>query len=263
MNQVNNFYSQTGFNLEDYHPAGNKLLPVLAWTRLVHTMTEKQREELDRGQKSETIMQIASSLHTGTMEPFRDPWFYREFADYVRSSGSSFFRIWYPFVGNGSELRSLMVALEDLQPIPPYAIEATDLDQRMLRFTFEGGHPEFTQEVLTSYRKTGDHAKNTGMEELAKKVEAIERQASGRVRFSKVSLSSIEPPGGSVDAILLRNVLCNWKTEERRRILDSVLSFLHPGGLICVGYREIHFLDPYKDQLSPLDVSEGIYQRLK
>jgi chemotaxis protein methyltransferase CheR len=59
-----------------------------------------------------------------------------------------------------------------------------------------------------------------------------------RVEWRVHNLVVDDPPGGSFDVVLLRNVLVYFDDASRARVLERVRSALRPGGLIGVGSTE-------------------------
>ena len=66
----------------------------------------------------------------------------------------------------------------------------------------------------------------------------ISKTLRERVQFLQMNLCRPIPQVGPFELIFLRNVLIYFETEEKRRIVESVIQRLKPNGLLIVGHSE-------------------------
>jgi chemotaxis protein methyltransferase CheR len=69
----------------------------------------------------------------------------------------------------------------------------------------------------------------------------ISEAMRSRVRFEKLNLAGRWPTMPRFDLILLRNVLIYFDVDDKRRILESALAQLSPGGYLLLGAAESTF----------------------
>ena len=59
-----------------------------------------------------------------------------------------------------------------------------------------------------------------------------------RVHFAQVNLNEPIPDLGRFDVIFLRNILIYFQNAQKRKVVEAVVSRLHPQGLLIVGHSE-------------------------
>lgn len=150
-------------------------------------------------------------------------------------------RLWSAACSSGEEPYSMAMVLSEHATTKDWSITASDLSLSMLRKAQEGIYDlnqakYFPEGWLQRYCLSG----------VGDMSGRFRIQAALRERLNLREVNLVQPlveELGPFDAIFLRNVLIYFDGEEKRRIVQRVISQLRTGGLLFVGHAEsIHGL---------------------
>lgn len=145
------------------------------------------------------------------------------------------FRVWSAASSSGEEAYTLAMVLADQLGAAEWEVVGTDISTRVLERARKALYPmeraaTIPPELLRRYCLKGQ-GKHEGMF-------LIDRPLRERVSFLQANLCQPLPRLGPFDVAFLRNVLIYFQVEQKRRVIESVLSQLKPGGLFIVGHSE-------------------------
>ncbi|MEL7564656.1 MAG: protein-glutamate O-methyltransferase CheR [Dehalobacterium sp.] len=177
--------------------------------------------------------QFINYLTINVTEFFRNPDLFRQLETeilppLVQRSGS--LKMWSAACSNGAEPYSLAIIMQDKFPGKGYQIDATDIDEEMLKRSKQG---EYFGEVLKnlSPQRLNNYFIATG------KGYEIKKSVSAHVAFRKHNLLSDEYPSG-YDLILCRNVTIYFTPEAQDYCYLGFSKSLKPGGVLFIGASE-------------------------
>lgn len=144
-------------------------------------------------------------------------------------------RLWSAACSTGEEPYSLAMTLAETMGDKPWRVHASDLSAKVLDDARQGIYgaqrasevpPELSRRYLLE-----------GFDEYAGqyRIDASLRQ---RVTFQQINLMTPLPALEPFDAVFLRNVLIYFDTAAKKRIVESVVQQLRPGGLLFIGHSE-------------------------
>jgi chemotaxis protein methyltransferase CheR len=160
------------------------------------------------------------------------------------------FKIWSAGCSNGSEPYSLAIMMQEKFPGKRFVVEATDIDEEMLRIAKIGEYPI-------------DSIKNLSKERLNKyftinneKV-AVKPQLKSKVTFRKHNLMS-DPYPENCDLIVCRNVLIYFTQEAQNYCYVNFSRALVLGGVFFIGTSENIF---HHKNYSLQQIHPGFYRK--
>ena len=163
--------------------------------------------------------------------------------------GRGGFRIWSAAASSGEEPYTLAMVLEAAIGRAPWEIIGTDISTRMLEKCRLARYPiEHAQHIPKPFLR--DYClRGKGPEEGFLR---IVKPLRDRVRFLHANLNGELPALGKFDVIFLRNVMIYFDPETKRRLLQRLTEFLHPGGWLFISHTEtLHGMANGLQQVSP------------
>ncbi|MEI6515458.1 MAG: chemotaxis protein CheB [bacterium] len=171
----------------------------------------------------------------------------------------SVFRCWVPACSTGEEAYSLAILLSERQATLKQSLKiqifATDIDARAIAAARRGFYP-------------ASIANDLSPERLAHFFEAEPNGAGYRIQkslrdmivFSEQDVIK-DPPFSMLDMISCRNLLIYMGTPLQKKLLDTFLYALNPGGLLFLGSSET--VGDYIDRFASLDRGARLYKSIK
>jgi chemotaxis protein methyltransferase CheR len=148
-------------------------------------------------------------------------------------------RVWSAASSFGDEAYSTAMLLSDLNHKgvigAAWSVLGTDISDRVLRSAAAGVVPEDRLRGVAPERLRRHCLRGEG--ESAGLVQ-IRPQLREHVRFGQLNLCQPIDGLGPFDVVFLRNVLIYFDAPTKRRVVDSVLTQLRPGGLFFIGTAE-------------------------
>ena len=144
-------------------------------------------------------------------------------------------RIWSAACSTGEEPYSLAMTLADLLGDRPWQIVASDLSTKVLADAQRAVYvrqraEEVPRDMAVRYLLEG-YDECEGLYQ-------IDPTLCKRVSFRQINLMEPLPRMDAFDFIFLRNVLIYFDNAAKRRIVESVVSRLKPGGMLFIGHSE-------------------------
>lgn len=168
---------------------------------------------------------------------FREADHFRILREYIaRQRPIAFpFRVWSAASSSGEEAYSIAMVLAEVLGSAEWEILGTDISTRVLERASRGVYPmerscTIPRDALHRFCLKGQ-GQYEGMFMISKTLRE-------RVQFLQMNLCRPIPQVGPFELIFLRNVLIYFETEEKRRIVESVIQRLKPNGLLIVGHSE-------------------------
>jgi chemotaxis protein methyltransferase CheR len=200
------------------------------------------------GPSSEEWMHCINAVATNVTAFFREAGHFRFMQEkwlpglraQAAGSGERTLRIWSAGCSTGEEPYSIAMTLcEALGPAAAswnIRILASDIDTEALEFAGTGIYPRervesVPQRSLHRYflRGTGT---NTGLVCVRPELQAL-------IAFRRINLMTEPwPIHTRFDAIFCRNVLIYFDRQQQRRLIERLISFLKPTGLLFLGHSE-------------------------
>ena len=154
------------------------------------------------------------------------------------------FRVWSAASSSGEEAYTIAMVLGDVLGSAEWQVMGTDISTRVLERARKGLYPmerasAIPQEFLRRFCLKGQD-RHEGLFLMS-------RQLRDRVTFLQANLCQPLPRLGPFDVAFLRNVLIYFDAPQKKRVVESVVAQLKPGGLLFVGHSE-----------SLLGMSEGL-----
>ena len=158
--------------------------------------------------------------------------------DYFRThSAGSEFQAWSVGCASGEEAYSLAMVIDaehrNAQSDNYFAITATDISYASLAKARQAIYPEIAaKHIDVEYRVEYLEGPNSGYFRVAGHLRK-------RICFTNLNLLDLEHwPLNSQHLIYCQNVLIYFERTQRAQILDHLIKFLHPGGVLILGAGE-------------------------
>jgi len=208
---------------------------------LNHSSIDELVEQLQRRPDSELELKIVEAMLIHETSFFRDAHYFEELAEEViprlmlAKKNSRELSIWSAACATGQEPYSIAMLLQErFGTLPDWSLRilATDLSRPMLEQARQGIFSDVdVKRGLNPQRQTRFFTKvnerwqaRTGL--------------SSAIDFRVHNLIGEDPPVGTFDIVLLRNILIYLNEEARSRVFQQVLRSLAPGGLLMLGATE-------------------------
>lgn len=141
--------------------------------------------------------------------------------------------VWSAGCSYGAEPYSVALLLQQLAPLAEHHILATDVDE--LALVRAAAADSFSERDLRNVPPEllcyfGPGAQRGRF--------ALSRELARRVTFRKHDLL-LDPPRGTFDLILCRNVMIYFTDEAKRRVYNVLHEALRPGGYLFIGDAEV------------------------
>jgi chemotaxis protein methyltransferase CheR len=157
--------------------------------------------------------------------------------------------VWSAASSSGEEPYSIAMVLADVLGSAPWEVVGSDISTRVLEKARAG--------VYSMERNGGIPAdylrrfclKGQGAQEGRMLMGKVLRE---RTRFQQVNLNAPLPDLGMFQVVFLRNILIYFQQDQKRKVVEAVLSRLKPGGLLLVGHSEsLMGMGDLVDQVQP------------
>jgi len=142
-------------------------------------------------------------------------------------------KVWSAACANGAEPYSVAIILNELTPGTRHTIDATDLDENILRVAAAGFYPADLLKNVSPPR-TQKYFKKQG-ERFA-----LDDQIKRMISFRKHDLL-LEPFRRGYDLIVCRNVMIYFTKEAQFKVNTKFAQSLNPGGILFTGGSETIF----------------------
>lgn len=207
----------------------------------------------DDGREHQVVVNL---LTTNETYFFREP---RHFARLAMESKSRFaqcrLRVWSAACATGEEPYSAAMTLMDRRPNLPWDIYASDISLGVLEQARLG--------VFSTQRL--DHMPKGYLERFCLRGRGkyegkirVSDEIRNRVHFFQHNLLGAGIPPTSFEVIFLRNVLIYFDNERKLELLQNVLTWLVPHGLLFVGHAE-----PLHSMPLPLRrISDAVFEKV-
>lgn len=190
------------------------------------------------GDKDELRIMV-DLLTTNETSFFREPKHFEFLRAYAkaRPRAQTPFSVWSAACSSGEEPYSIaMLLMDTLSQYAPWEILATDLSTRVLERARTAHYALERAERIPGEYLRKYCLKGTGPQDGTFLVSSQLRQ---RVRFRHLNLIEPLPANlGFFDVIFLRNVMIYFDMDTKRRIVESMLPRLRPGGYFLTGHSE-------------------------
>ena len=177
------------------------------------------------------------ALTTNETYFFREPPHFAYLAEQIlpTARAGETFRVWSAASSSGEEAYSIAMVLAEHLGQGAWEIIASDLSTRVLDTARRGLYAmERASKIPPAYLRQYC-LKGTGPQDGYFIIEPWLRQ---RVRFMQINLMQPLPRLGLFDVIFLRNVLIYFDVDTKRRVVESLLPALRPGGHFFSGHSE-------------------------
>ncbi len=159
--------------------------------------------------------------------------------EYLPKFKGNSFRVWSAACSRGAEPYTLAMVLDDALSVRrlSWEIFASDINMEELEKAVIALYPmseadKIPPDYLRRYCLRGENGFDGQF--------LIKDSLAQKVRFFRVNLMEKLPPelGGEFDVIFLRNMLIYFSEQERREIVERLVSKLKRGGLLFIGHSE-------------------------
>ena len=180
--------------------------------------------------------EFINCLTTNLTSFFREAHHFPVLAAHLRKRQGAAQRIWCCAASTGEEPYTLaMTALDTLGPRPQVAIDASDIDTRVLETARIGAYAaesvsSLEPALLHRHFLKGSGA-NAGRVRVKPALQAL-------VSFRQFNLLSDQYRGDGYGAIFCRNVMIYFDRPTQRQVLQKLHACLRPDGLLFVGHSE-------------------------
>ena len=165
------------------------------------------------------------------------------------------FRVWSAACSSGEEAYSIAMTLENVMPGRDWQVLASDVSRRMVDESEQGIYPH--GRVAKVPRELMEKYFLRGVRSQAGKY-LVSKDLRRHMEFKQLNLNDpMSMDIGLFNMIFLRNVLIYFNPEQKKQIVNRLVSHLKPGGYLLVGHSET--LNGVNAKVSP--VAPSIYRR--
>lgn len=196
-------------------------------------------------------------------EMFRDARLWRTLRQHFNeTSYNDTINVWIPDVSTGEELYTLLILAKENGLFDKMNIWINHNSKSILK-DIENG--------IVGTRKLDTNSFNYKRFEGTASFDNYISEIEGEFQLSKDLLKNVNfthgyflntAPQEKMDLVLFRNVMLYFKKDFHTTLKDYVDQKLKPGGLLCVGVKEV-LPSPFSSRFECIDVKEKIYQKFK
>lgn len=182
--------------------------------------------------------EFVNALTTNLTSFFREQHHFQIFADHLKSKPSAqSWTVWCAAASTGEEPYSIvMTALEALGSRPRFALQASDIDSKVLATAGNGVYKAESLKGLSPAQMQSFFMRGKGGNAGLVRVKPELKQY---VDFLIVNLIKDDWPFREpFDVVFCRNVMIYFDAETQRRVLERIHRVMKPGGLLFVGHAE-------------------------
>lgn len=206
---------------------------------------------------------LLSDISITVTEFFRDPHFYKAFADLVvpKLKTYPYIKLWHAGCATGEEIYSMAILLHENGFLDKSLIYGTDFNKSALDIAKSGVYPENKVSLYNNnYIKA--MGRDSLQEYFTKKYQflKVKKFLQEKVVLSHHNLST-DSSFGEVEVIVCRNVLIYFDDNLRDKVIKLFLQSLSPQGFLVLGDRESLETSQYQSHFNPIKVDASIYQR--
>ncbi|MBM4180594.1 MAG: protein-glutamate O-methyltransferase CheR [Betaproteobacteria bacterium] len=178
-----------------------------------------------------------NALTTNETSFFREPRHFAFLSETIlaKHPRGETFRVWSAASSTGEEPYSIAMVLAERLGKAPWEVVASDLSTKVLDQARRAIYPMARAERIPKPYLRDFCLKGTGPQAGGF---SIDRWPRERVRFMQVNLVAPLPDLGRFDLIFLRNVLIYFDPPTKRKVVESLLRALKPGGHFFSGHSE-------------------------
>lgn len=167
---------------------------------------------------------------------FREPKHFEFIEDKILSTfRGRRFRCWSAACSNGAEPYSLGMVLDNKLGSGRWEVLATDISSRILETASQATYSleeadKVPRDLLIKYCLKGVRSQHGVM--------LIDKSIINNIQFRRMNLNGVIPETGRFDLIMLRNIMIYFDLETKIKLVDELISRLHPGGYLIIGHSE-------------------------
>ena len=145
------------------------------------------------------------------------------------------FQCWSAACSNGAEPYTLGMVLDNQLGQGRWDILATDISTRILEEAKKASYSmqeseKIPRDLLIKYCLKGVRSQQGTM--------LIDKKIVNNIKFQHMNLNGGIPNVGKFDLIMLRNIMIYFDLETKIKLVDELISKLHPGGYLIIGHSE-------------------------
>jgi len=229
-------YDEAGINMAD---SKKQLVLNRLSKRLRHYNISKFRDYFDLVHEpvnKEEKQLLIDLLTTNETYFFREPQHFEYIeAEILSSFRGGKFRCWSAACSNGAEPYTLSMVIDNKLGRGRWEMLATDISARVLNearlATYQIQEAEkIPTELLHKYCLKGVRSQQGVM--------MIDSALRNKINFQHMNLNGRIPEVGKFDLILLRNIMIYFDLETKIKLVNELISRLHPGGYLIIGHSE-------------------------
>lgn len=200
-----------------------------------------------------------------TTELFRDAEVWQKLSTKYLSklNKSTKLRIWLPDVVNDDELFSLLILLDEIQPVD-FEITITSpfdfIAEKIEKYKIIVKKFEASKQNYNNYNPEGNIEKYFNIGKIS---HTFKKEYYKNVKFKKLSLISDEFFTGFYDLVLFRNRLLYYNNSKQNEILDKIYTSLKTKGVLVLGIQEGFKNWQLKDKFSTNDKELKLFIKKK
>jgi len=145
------------------------------------------------------------------------------------------FRVWSAASSSGEEAFSIAMVLADVLGGAPWEVLGSDISTRVLARAQKALYPLERNEGIPLDYLRRYCLKGIGPQEG---MMLMGKQLKDRTRFTQVNLNEPLPDLGRFDVVFLRNILIYFQADQKRKVVEAVLTKMKPSSLLLVGHSE-------------------------
>ena len=190
-----------------------------------------------RGDHDPEWQEFINCLTTNLTAFFREAHHFEMLAQWLRQqpAGGPPVRIWSCAASSGEEPYSIAMTALECASAPRVAIDASDIDTRVLATARAGIYPLDAVADIGEARLRRFFLKGSGANAGKARVKP---QLQEMVSFRSFNLLADRWPTQACDVVFCRNVMIYFDKPTQRRVLERLCAVLRPGGLLFIGHSE-------------------------
>lgn len=236
--------------------------------RRLHYATEKlnirKHEQLIEAIEEDSFQEeFMQQMNVPNTEMFRDAKLWRTLRQHFNECKyDSKINVWIPDASTGEELYTLLIMAKEANLSENMNIWINQTSKHLLKNIEKG---------ILGTRKLDANAFNYKRFEGTSSFNDYIIEVDGQLHINPDLIKNItfthgyfldKVPDERMDLILFRNVMLYYKKDFHSQLKDCVDKSLKPGGLLCVGVKEV-LPSPFSMRFECIEPTEKIYQKFK
>jgi len=253
--------------LEKYHFDLHTYAPTYCKRRLIYLMQKHKVSNVDslivRFGNKDFFELFLSDLQVNGIEFFRDRSMWNNLLKTIieHCNATSEIRVWFPDCGNGEDLYSFEILLNQFGFYDKCFVIASNISNDKIAFIKQGKYEGKSETIdIANYTKLGFSAPVSKYFKVVDTAIQLDKKLLNNVEFFNSSAAN-PIKKNNFDLIVFRNAMITYSRQYQTEALENVCDSLRYGGVLIIGVNEQLLIPNIDNRFTVLNSEDRIYQK--